>query len=168
MHKCGKDFGRNGRIGSRQECLIIFTPVLPNDWSHDAGLSLRSSCLLGRSRLVLQFLSMVASCYQTRIIITVIVILPLKLILEQLTVFHLRISNNNQTHTIFISRSMSTKLWLSMRWRPYVSTRHATEYVSSTKLKKKQSYPCNRPWRPIGLWDVEAPTSSRQSAHTWR
>jgi hypothetical protein len=21
-------------------------------------------------------------------------------------------------------------------------------------------YPCNRPWRPIGLWDVEAPTFS--------
>jgi hypothetical protein len=26
----------------------------------------------------------------------------------------------------------------------------------------------NRPWRPIGLWDVEAPTFSRQSAHRWR
>jgi hypothetical protein len=23
---------------------------------------------------------------------------------------------------------------------------------------KRQSYSCNRPWRPIGLWDVEAPT----------
>jgi hypothetical protein len=30
------------------------------------------------------------------------------------------------------------------------------------------SYPCNRPWRPIGLWDVEAPTFFRQSAHRWR
>jgi hypothetical protein len=28
-------------------------------------------------------------------------------------------------------------------------------------------YPCNRPWRPIGLWDVEAPTFSKQSAHRW-
>jgi hypothetical protein len=28
--------------------------------------------------------------------------------------------------------------------------------------------PCNRPWRPIGLLDVEAPTFSRQSAHRWR
>jgi hypothetical protein len=26
----------------------------------------------------------------------------------------------------------------------------------------------NRSWRPIGLWDVEAPTFSRQSAHRWR
>jgi hypothetical protein len=30
------------------------------------------------------------------------------------------------------------------------------------------SYPCNTPWRPIGLWDVEAPTFSGQSAHRWR
>jgi hypothetical protein len=29
-------------------------------------------------------------------------------------------------------------------------------------------YPCNRPWRPIGLWEVDAPTYSRQSAHRWR
>jgi hypothetical protein len=29
------------------------------------------------------------------------------------------------------------------------------------------SYPCNRPWRPIGL-DVEVPIFSRQSAHRWR
>jgi hypothetical protein len=33
---------------------------------------------------------------------------------------------------------------------------------------KRQSYSCNRPWRPIGLWDVEDPTFSRQSAHRWR
>jgi hypothetical protein len=32
---------------------------------------------------------------------------------------------------------------------------------------KRLSYPCNRPWRPIGLWDVEAPTFCRQSAHRW-
>jgi hypothetical protein len=32
----------------------------------------------------------------------------------------------------------------------------------------KARYPCNRPWRPISLWDVEAPTFSRQSAHRWR
>jgi hypothetical protein len=31
-----------------------------------------------------------------------------------------------------------------------------------------KSYPCNRPWRPIGLWDVEVPTFSRQPAHRWR
>jgi hypothetical protein len=35
-------------------------------------------------------------------------------------------------------------------------------------IKKGKNYPCNRPWRPIGLRDVEAPTFSRQSAHRWR
>jgi hypothetical protein len=33
--------------------------------------------------------------------------------------------------------------------------------------KKGQSYPCNRPWRPIGLWDIEASTFFRQSAYRW-
>jgi hypothetical protein len=32
----------------------------------------------------------------------------------------------------------------------------------------KESYPCNRPWRLIGFWDVEAATFSRQSGHKWR
>jgi hypothetical protein len=32
----------------------------------------------------------------------------------------------------------------------------------------KQSYPSNRLWRPIGLWDVEAPTFFRQSSDKWR
>jgi hypothetical protein len=30
------------------------------------------------------------------------------------------------------------------------------------------SYPCNRPWRYVGLWDVKYPTLSRQSAERWR
>jgi hypothetical protein len=29
-------------------------------------------------------------------------------------------------------------------------------------------YSCNRPWSPIGLWDVETRTFSRQSAFRWR
>jgi hypothetical protein len=32
------------------------------------------------------------------------------------------------------------------------------------KIKLKWSYPCNRPWRSVGLWDVEDPTLSRHSA----
>jgi hypothetical protein len=35
--------------------------------------------------------------------------------------------------------------------------------VSSSKL----SYPRNRPCKPIGFWDVEDPTLSRQSARRW-
>jgi hypothetical protein len=33
---------------------------------------------------------------------------------------------------------------------------------------QKLSYSCNRPWRPIGFWDVEAPTFSRHLVHRWR
>jgi hypothetical protein len=33
----------------------------------------------------------------------------------------------------------------------------------------KWSYPCNKPWRPTGLWDVEAPTFCyTHSAQRWR
>jgi hypothetical protein len=35
-------------------------------------------------------------------------------------------------------------------------------------LTTKKNYPCNRPWRPIGFWEVEVPQFSRQSAHRWR
>jgi hypothetical protein len=48
---------------------------------------------------------------------------------------------------------------LSMRKRYYV--------LFLIKVKRL-SYSCNRPWRPIGLWDVQALTFSRQSAHRWR
>jgi hypothetical protein len=53
--------------------------------------------------------------------------------------------------------------------------KHASVYVpplmSETKFHVhtnnrnmySKSYPCNRPWRPMGLWDVQDPTLSRQS-----
>jgi hypothetical protein len=31
----------------------------------------------------------------------------------------------------------------------------------------RQNYPYNRPWRPIGLWDVEAVIFCGQQAHKW-
>jgi hypothetical protein len=34
--------------------------------------------------------------------------------------------------------------------------------------KKEWSCPCNRPCRPIGLWDVEAHTFSKRSVQRWR
>jgi hypothetical protein len=46
--------------------------------------------------------------------------------------------------------------------------RSVTMQTCGGKIKKRQSYPCNRPWRPIGFWGVEASTSSRQSAHRWQ
>jgi hypothetical protein len=35
-------------------------------------------------------------------------------------------------------------------------------------LNKIKTNRCNRPWRPVGLWDVEDPTMSTQSAHRGR
>jgi hypothetical protein len=48
-------------------------------------------------------------------------------------------------------------------------TRTRSTAVGSQRLTAwataRPSYPCNRPWRSIRLWEVEAPTFSRQSAH---
>jgi hypothetical protein len=38
----------------------------------------------------------------------------------------------------------------------------------TTRTDVNQSLPRNRPWMPIGLWDVKNPTLSRQSAHRSR
>jgi hypothetical protein len=37
-----------------------------------------------------------------------------------------------------------------------------------TKSKSKVKLSRNRPWKPMGLWDVKDPTLSRQSVHRWR
>jgi hypothetical protein len=34
--------------------------------------------------------------------------------------------------------------------------------------KSVKLYICNKPWKPVGLWDVEVPTFSRISSHKWR
>jgi hypothetical protein len=44
--------------------------------------------------------------------------------------------------------------------RHYVKIGNAWNYL-------KKSYPCNRLRRPTGLWDVEAPIFSKQSAQRW-
>jgi hypothetical protein len=43
-----------------------------------------------------------------------------------------------------------------------------TDYSRFSIHHKSKAIPVNRPWRPIGLWDVEALTLSRQSAHRWQ
>jgi hypothetical protein len=44
-----------------------------------------------------------------------------------------------------------------------------TQLYLGRKVKvKKQSCSCKRPWRPIALLCVEAPTFLRQSVHRWR
>jgi hypothetical protein len=51
------------------------------------------------------------------------------------------------------------------------SSYHVTLYSVHTDViiaDDGRSYLHNRPWRPIGLWDVEDPTMSGQSAHKWQ
>jgi hypothetical protein len=43
-----------------------------------------------------------------------------------------------------------------------------TNVLSVILYKKRWNYHCNRPWRPIGLWDEEAATISWPSAHRWQ
>jgi hypothetical protein len=52
---------------------------------------------------------------------------------------------------------LSKRTWLSPAWMFWW-------FASQLKVKLSR----NRPWRPIGLWDIEDPTLSRQSAHRWR
>jgi hypothetical protein len=42
----------------------------------------------------------------------------------------------------------------------------SNKFTSVVTGKKRWSYPCNRPWRPIGFWDVEAPTFSSDNQLT--
>jgi hypothetical protein len=65
--------------------------------------------------------------------------------------------------------------WKPQRTKPLGTFRHTWENsikmgaeVCIVEGSRQVNGKCNRPWRPIGLWDVEAPTFSRQSAHRWR
>jgi hypothetical protein len=56
-------------------------------------------------------------------------------------------------------------LYVCMYVCVYTHTHTHTYIYIYTYIRK--SYPCNRPWRPIGFWDVKAPTFSRHFAHRW-
>jgi MoaA/NifB/PqqE/SkfB family radical SAM enzyme len=67
-------------------------------------------------------------------------------------------------HSCLLSRRYRS--WTSARSSAYWGS-HSSASISPRKFWDK-SYPCNRPWRPIKLWDVEAPTFFNQSAHRSR
>jgi hypothetical protein len=59
------------------------------------------------------------------------------------------------------------KYWQSTVFESYVPIFLRDSYGTDVSLeKKKVKLSRNRPWRPIGLWDVKDPTLSRQSAHS--
>jgi hypothetical protein len=41
-------------------------------------------------------------------------------------------------------------------------------FKRGTAALGNKSYPCIRPWRPLRLWDVQAPTFSTKSVNRWQ
>jgi hypothetical protein len=65
-------------------------------------------------------------------------------------------------------RDQHKELW--SRTRDYPPMDHQVPFhpFFVRNQQNDSRYPCKSPWRPIGLWDGEAPTFSRQSDHRWR
>jgi hypothetical protein len=61
-------------------------------------------------------------------------------------------------HSSYLCLHSESDFWL---WQVYQLSVKAT-------VKQNRSYPCNRLWRPIGLWGVNDPTSCRLLFHRWR
>jgi hypothetical protein len=61
--------------------------------------------------------------------------------------------------------SLETGRWMDSG-NPLISNRRMHHYFSCSVQRER--YPCYRPWRPIGLREVEAPTFLRQTANRWR
>jgi hypothetical protein len=49
-----------------------------------------------------------------------------------------------------------------------VTAHKISAFVPTDERSSNTTIPVNKPWSPTGLWDVEAPTFSSQSAHRWR
>jgi hypothetical protein len=61
-------------------------------------------------------------------------------------------------------KSFSGTHWIGILVGPV--SRYGRCGVETISYLRRESNPSNRPWRPIGLWDVEDPTLSRQSVHS--
>jgi hypothetical protein len=73
------------------------------------------------------------------------------------------------------SRSLAGNRWIvrklytnSNNLNTFMKVKTINKYLLQWQRPIKLSYLYNRPWRPVGLWDVEAPTFSRESAHRCR
>jgi hypothetical protein len=83
-----------------------------------------------------------------------------------LTILSLPLKQAAPSLTDFIPLSHCSRGPLYSSTNPCCSGLTVTVFDTADCIHK--SYTCNRPWRPIGLWDVKAPTISRQSAHRWQ
>jgi hypothetical protein len=58
--------------------------------------------------------------------------------------------------------------FIPLRFKYCVFTLFSNTVSICSSLSVRVQTPRDRPWRPIGLWDVKDPTLSRQSAHRLR
>jgi hypothetical protein len=73
-----------------------------------------------------------------------------------------------------VSFQKTIRYYLCMEPRKFITTFPKTNLCSLplpivlmwVTIKKGKSYPCNRPWRPMGSWDVEASTFSLENRLT--
>jgi hypothetical protein len=73
---------------------------------------------------------------------------------------------NLSSHLLYICRTILVWGSICHKTLCFIS-QTPTERISVRYDNDGKRYPCSRPWKPIGLWDVEAPTFSRQSAHRY-
>jgi hypothetical protein len=49
---------------------------------------------------------------------------------------------------------------------PVIASIELCNYEAHCTTTKVKGYPCNRPWEPIGMWDIEAPIFSQDNRLT--
>jgi hypothetical protein len=71
------------------------------------------------------------------------------------------------SHLCFIAAV--SELWVAKLYRTQKAIQNnlLTLFLFETNASSCRNSPWNRPWRLIGLWDLEAATFSKQSAHRW-
>jgi hypothetical protein len=86
--------------------------------------------------------------YSQKTSLVVVIVVPVKMLWPPRLPHHIpreqRVRGNSQ----------NSQMWENGKWH------------FATVTTSKTCYPRNRPCRPIGFWDVEDPTLSRQSAHS--
>jgi hypothetical protein len=113
-------------------------------------MQLRTSLLTGRH---LERLSAIWLGYRDK---------PLHFHISKVTNFHFLFSKSSKRQVFFFN------FW-HINWIKKSDSGSFLNFSEFWNFKYKgQSYPCNRMLRLIELWDVEAPTFSRQLAHRWQ
>jgi hypothetical protein len=78
-----------------------------------------------------------------------------------------RFWDNYEFNVFFMWRIRSEIIFANLQCRPSMLTvPQLSQREEQRERERKYSCPCNRPWRPIGLWDVEADVKNKIREHT--